>query len=189
LETVSISAETIGLLVSITKDFISETIGRIIISKELEVRLKREMKVWKYDRGEVTAENMTECLVSMGLGQMNKEKFFETILAHGHEEGEDAPIQSAPPSPACLIDDVKVPKAWINGDILEQGILPLTFPHSLQWCSLPSHRDLFSSDDICDLECGDGDLDWVMQEEEQLDKKDTLTSEEYEGLLWNQSHI
>jgi hypothetical protein len=59
----------------------------------------------------------------------------------------------------------------------------------MRWCSLPSHRDLFSSDDICDLEFGDGDLDRVLQEEEQLDMQDTVTSQEYEGSLWNQSHI
>jgi len=192
LETVSISAETVGLLVSITKDFISESIRRIIISKELEARLKREMKVWKYDRGEVSAENVTECLVSMGLGQLNKENFFETILGQGHEEREDVAILSARSSPAGLIDDATVPNFWTNGDSLEQGIfLPHSFtpPHPLQWCSLPSHHDLFSSDDICDLDCGDGDLDLVMQEEEQLDKEDTSISEEYESLLWNQSHI
>jgi len=125
----------------------------------------------------------------MGLGQLNKENLFETILGHGHEEREDVPILSAPSSPPGLIDDATVPNF---GDRLEEGIfLPHSFtpPHPLQWCSLPIHRDLFSSDDICDLDCGDGDLDWVMQEEEQLDKEDTSISEEYERLLWNQSHI
>jgi len=53
LETVDISAETIKLLGSVVKDFVSEIIRRAVITKELEVRLKRKIKVWKYDRDEV----------------------------------------------------------------------------------------------------------------------------------------
>jgi hypothetical protein len=200
LETVDISAEIINLLVSVAKDFVSEIIRRAIITKELEVRLKRKIKVWKYDRDEVpnffltypcvsqsilsqiTPENVTECLNSMGLGEMTQEKYFETILGHINEERKHPNL--SPLSPTGLIDDAKVPKF--------RGILPphsFTLPHSMLWCSLPSHRDLFSSDDICDLEFGEGDLDWIMQEEEQLDIEDNLKSNEYEGSLWNQACI
>jgi hypothetical protein len=209
LQTVDISAETINLLVSIAKDFVSEIIRRAIITKELEVRLKRKIKVWKYDRDEVpnlfltyfyvsqsilsqiTPENVTECLNSMGLGEMNKKKYFETILGRINEEHEHPNL--SPLSPTGLNDDVKVPKFRVDSDILEsqRTLLPhsFTLPHSMLWCSLPSHRDLFSSDDICDLEFGDGDLDWIMQEEEQLDIEDNLKSKEYEGSLWNQACI
>lgn len=115
----------------------------------------------------------------MGLGEMSQEKYFETILGHINEEREHPKL--SPLSPTGLIDDTKVPKS--------RDILPphFTLPQSMLWCSLPSHRDLFSSDDICDLEFGDGDLDWIMEEEEQLDIEDNLKSKEYEGSLWNQA--
>lgn len=206
-ETVDISAETINLLVSVAKDFVSEIIRRAIITKELEVRLKGKIKVWKYDQDEVlnlfltypyvsqsilsqiTPDNVTECLNSMGLGQMDKEKYFETILGHINEEHEHPNL--SPLSPPGSIDDAKVPKFRVDSDIPEsQKILPphsFTLPHSMLWCSLPSHRDLFSSDDICDLEFCDGDLDWIMQEEEQLDMEDSLKSKKYEESLWNQA--
>ncbi|KIM40121.1 hypothetical protein M413DRAFT_28645 [Hebeloma cylindrosporum] len=208
LETVDISAETITLLVSIAKDFVSEIIRRAIITKEFEVRLKRKIKVWKYDRDEVpnfflvypyvsqwtvlsqiTPENVTECLNSMGLSQMNKEQYVESILERVNEEHP----KLAALSPTGSIDGTKVPKAAVDSHILEtQGIVPphlFTLPNSMLWCSLPSHRDLFSSDDICDLDFGDGDLDWVMQEEEQLDMEDILKAKEYEESLWNQACI
>jgi hypothetical protein len=118
----------------------------------------------------------------MGLGEMSQEKYFETILGHINEEREHPDL--SPLSPTGLIDDAKV--------LNSRGILPphsFTLPHSMLWCSLPSHRDLFSNDDICDLEFGDGDLDWIMEEEEQLDIEDNLKSKEHEGSLWNQACI
>jgi len=126
----------------------------------------------------------------MGLGQMDKEKYFESILGHVNEEPEQEVPKFSTLPPTGLTDDDRVPKFWADSD--PQGSVPphsFTLPHSMLWCSLPSHRDLFSGDDICDLEIGDGDLDWIMREEEQLDMKDNLKSQEYEGSLWNQACI
>lgn len=53
LDAVSISAHTIQLFADITKEFVSEVMRRAVITKEQEVRLKRTMKVWKYERDEV----------------------------------------------------------------------------------------------------------------------------------------
>lgn len=50
---VSISADTIQLLVAIVKEFISEVVRGSLISKEQELRLKGALKVWKYDQEEV----------------------------------------------------------------------------------------------------------------------------------------
>ena len=50
---VSISADTIQLIVAILKEFVSEVIRGSLISKEQEVRLKGTLKVWKYNQNEV----------------------------------------------------------------------------------------------------------------------------------------
>lgn len=49
----SISADAIRFLGTVTTEFVSEIIRRVIITKEQEIRLKRELKVWKYDPDEV----------------------------------------------------------------------------------------------------------------------------------------
>ena len=50
---VSISADTIQLMVAILKEFISEVVRGSLISKEQEIRLKGTLKVWKYNQNEV----------------------------------------------------------------------------------------------------------------------------------------
>ena len=50
---VSISADTIQLVVAIVKEFISEVVRGSLISKEQEIRLKGTLKVWKYNQNEV----------------------------------------------------------------------------------------------------------------------------------------
>ena len=50
---VSISGNTIQLLVVILKEFVSEVVCASLISKEQEVSLKGASKVWKYDHKEV----------------------------------------------------------------------------------------------------------------------------------------
>jgi len=47
---VSISADTIHLLVAILTKFISDVVRSSLISKEQEIRLKGALKVWKYDQ-------------------------------------------------------------------------------------------------------------------------------------------
>lgn len=53
LDTVSISARTIQLFGDVTRDFLSEIIRRTVVTKEQEIRMKRMMPVWKYERDEV----------------------------------------------------------------------------------------------------------------------------------------
>jgi hypothetical protein len=43
---VSISADTIQLMVAILKEFIAEVVRGCLISKEQEIRLKSTLKVW-----------------------------------------------------------------------------------------------------------------------------------------------
>lgn len=50
---VSISADTIQLIVAIIKEFVSEVVRGSLISKEQEIRLKSTLKVWKYNQNEV----------------------------------------------------------------------------------------------------------------------------------------
>lgn len=50
---VSISADTIQLIVAIIKEFISEVVCGSLISKEQEIRLKGTLKAWKYNQNEV----------------------------------------------------------------------------------------------------------------------------------------
>lgn len=54
LDAVSISADSIRILINITTEFVSEVIHRAIITKEQEIRLKQSIKVWRYDRDEVS---------------------------------------------------------------------------------------------------------------------------------------
>ena len=53
LNEISISADTIQLIVAILKEFISEVVRGSLISKEQELRLKGTLKVWKYNQNEV----------------------------------------------------------------------------------------------------------------------------------------
>ena len=53
LNEISISADTIQLIVAILKEFISEVVRGSLISKEQELRLKGALKVWKYNQNEV----------------------------------------------------------------------------------------------------------------------------------------
>lgn len=50
---VSISADTIQLIVAILKEFISDVVRGSLISKEQEIRLKGTLKVWRYNQNEV----------------------------------------------------------------------------------------------------------------------------------------
>ncbi|KJA19907.1 hypothetical protein HYPSUDRAFT_842557 [Hypholoma sublateritium FD-334 SS-4] len=52
-DTVSISARTIQLFSDVTREFLSEIIRRAVVTKEQEIRMKRMMPVWKYERDEV----------------------------------------------------------------------------------------------------------------------------------------
>jgi len=52
-DAISISVECIQLLREMVKEFSSKIIQRAIIMKEQEIRLKADLKVWKYDRQEV----------------------------------------------------------------------------------------------------------------------------------------
>ena len=64
---VSISADTIQLIVDILKEFVSEVVRGSLISKEQEIRLKSTLKVWKYNQHEVCIAIQTCSLDMMAL--------------------------------------------------------------------------------------------------------------------------
>ncbi|KDR75884.1 hypothetical protein GALMADRAFT_248628 [Galerina marginata CBS 339.88] len=175
---VSISADTIQLLVSITTEFVSEVVRRSIITKEQEIRQKRGLKVWKYDQDEITAENMSECLNSMGLSHLDKVKYIARFLG---QEGNEKQTVS-----------VRKTNVGAEGDnhqpgVSQQPAQPLRFslPQSLLWCSLPTRRQLFSTDDPLSEEIHQTELQTELEHEEKLNMEDAKISEEFERSLWD----
>ncbi|KAF8804677.1 hypothetical protein BYT27DRAFT_7143352 [Phlegmacium glaucopus] len=82
---VSITADTIHLLVAILREFISNVVRGLLISKEQEIRLKGALKVWKYDQEEITVENVRETLKSMGIAH-SKEDYFAELIGEGNDD-------------------------------------------------------------------------------------------------------
>ncbi|KAF9566755.1 hypothetical protein CPC08DRAFT_703723 [Agrocybe pediades] len=166
---VSVSTHTMLLASGILKEFVSEIVRRVIITKEQEIRLKRSLKIWKYDRDEITGENMAECLNTMGLGSL-KEKLFQRMSV-GQEENVPQP------NPEILMDDEK--KA------LRSRSTQFTLPQSLLWCCFPNAQKLPVVDDVLPEEIDEAALQRELDEEEELDAEDAAKSKEYQDSLWN----
>ncbi|KAF8973260.1 hypothetical protein BDZ97DRAFT_1722449 [Flammula alnicola] len=194
LELVSISADTVQLLVSITTEFVSEIVRRAVITKEQEIRLKGNMKVWKYDKDEITAENVAECLNSMELGHLDKEKYFAHLL--DQEGNEYDQVRSPVPSAYNETTDEEDRHESVIEQHLKNHNIPdskdhslrtphFTLPRSMLWCSLPSHRNLFSMDNVLSDEINADKLRDELDQDEQLNAEDEARSREYEESLWS----
>ncbi|CAA7257484.1 unnamed protein product [Cyclocybe aegerita] len=178
LSTLGRLLRNIQLLGAITKDFVSEVIRRTIITKEQEIRLKGTLKVWCYDLDEINKYNVQECLDTMGLSAYDKKKYcaelFERVGDAEKEvsgEEEDDPAMAVEPVQCIQTTQNKVHSRF-------------TLPESLLWCALPSHREIFSTDDVVPLEVDEAALLGELEEDGQLDVKDMAASKQYEDTLW-----
>jgi len=103
----------------------------------------------------------------MGLDHLNKSNYF----------GREARHLNRPPP---VIDDV----------VLHSQGTGFTLPDSMMWCSLPAHRELFSSADmISDTEEDLNRLDMEISEEMQVSLDDDTVSKLYEQSLWTIHHL
>lgn len=129
-------------------------------------------------RSQITFENVAECLYSMGLGHLNKEKYFAVLLGD-HEE--------ASPSVSSIHVDIdnteKGDREELIDDLSQDQLYrtsQFTLPESMIWCSLPNYRALFAGDDIVSDQIDLEELKKELKEDEELNAKDEMASKEYE---------
>ena len=128
---------------------------------------------------QISGELFQECLKSMGLGQLNKSKYFVREASHLNRQ----PPVIKDPTIANHTDSPQLPQASFQAEGTE-----FTLPNSMTWCSLPAHRELFPSDDIIP-DADDGDLlDMEILEEQQVSLADSAKSKIYEESLWTTHH-
>ncbi|PPQ67300.1 hypothetical protein CVT25_005884 [Psilocybe cyanescens] len=174
LNDISISAQTIQLMFRITKEFVYKIIRHAIITKEQEIRLKRSLRVWKYDRDEITSENVAECLNSMGLGDLSKEKYFTQLLERTKRRSVNCPYSDEEPTGS------KQPSSPTDSTHA-----PFILPPSLLWCSLPHHQQFFLADDeLLPEPIDEEQLKKELAEEDAVDMEDEIKSKEFEAFLW-----
>ncbi|KAH9485386.1 hypothetical protein JR316_0002294 [Psilocybe cubensis] len=179
LDDVSISTQSIQLMVNITKEFVSELIRHAIITKEQEIRMKRSLRVWKYDRDEINHENVAECLASIGLANISKEQYFTKLLKETKLRSKN---RSYPDGDLSGDEQLNIPSdpAQPAGFIL---------PQSLQWCSLPHYQQFYPDDDLLSESIDEEQVKKELADEDILDKEDMLRSKDFEVLLWEKNRI
>ncbi|KAF8906524.1 hypothetical protein CPB84DRAFT_395944 [Gymnopilus junonius] len=178
----SISADTISFLVTIITEFVSEAIRRVIITKEQEIRLKRELKVWKYDRDEITADNILESLSSMGLGHLKKENYFERMLQEAN--------YGTPPERTAVVlsgENAAASRANLTERLDMKGLLHtrhVTFPQSLLCNQMGDYRHLSGSSLLAN-DAYEEEVQRQLKEEEELNMEDERSSKDFEKHLWD----
>jgi len=144
--------------------------------KEQEIRLKANLKVWKYDQEEISAESMLECLKAMGLDQLKKERYFSSFLENEDDDSNEILVahESAEQSSAGSEEDTSPESLPTHS---ESSFSP-PIPSYLTYC------DLFSEGDCVLSDVDEAALTRELAEEDILDVLDTMQSKHYEKNLW-----
>ncbi|KAF9475540.1 hypothetical protein BDN70DRAFT_883595 [Pholiota conissans] len=185
LDSISISGHTIRLFVDITREFVAEVVRRTVIAKEQEIRLKRTMKVWKYERDEITLENVTKCVSSMGLGRLDKENCFAHLFT---DQEQGLTLSLHPAMQSGEKETHQEPADNISKDQFYRTS-QFTLPESIIWCSLPSFHGLLPEDDTMAGEIDQKQIEMDLDEDEELDIQDMKVSAEYEVFLWKANTV
>jgi hypothetical protein len=118
----------------------------------------------------------------MGLGHLNKEKYFAILL--GDQEKEASPSVSSFHTDIDNTD--KGDREELIHDLSQDQLdrtSQFTLPESMVWCSLPNYCALFAGDDILSDQIDLEELEKELKEDEELNTKDEMASKEYESSL------
>ena len=129
----------------------------------------------------ITVENVAECLYSMGLGHLDKEKFFEALV--GSADPEKTISLAADDGPEVRVTNEAVMSNFCKDQLFRTP--RHTLPQSMLWCTLPSHRELFSMDDVLPDEIDLEELSQQLDEDMEVNTQDEKASADYELSLWN----
>jgi len=157
--------------------------------------LKGSLKVWKYNQNEITVENVKETLKSMGIAHLNSNDCF--VEGSNGISLPDPPIDT---EMGTKDDDDNGDSAGDQGEDEDkssnednhmnaseqssQSLTELWLPQSLRRCLLPKYFRISGNDDDILPEIDEIGLQRELEEEEEMDARDLLTSREYEAELW-----
>ncbi|KAJ3575127.1 hypothetical protein NP233_g1304 [Leucocoprinus birnbaumii] len=179
-----ISTELLILLLDILKDFLIQTMSRVIILEEEHRRLRGKTKVWRKNidedlKGTIDKSAIQFALKTMGIANEGTNQYFANLLgepcdtpSHKHTGFGDNERLVASPN-------------LFQRHPLHQDICPSHF----NLVSLQGHSKFIGddSDDLMDLDTDEEMLAEVLREEEVLDEEDTLANRSHEDSLWIQA--
>lgn len=119
----------------------------------------------------------------MGLGHLDKEKYLEALV------GSTDPEKIISPAHDNRHEDVlRVANQEVASNLSKDQLFRTpqhTLPHSMLWCTLPSHRELFSMDDILPDETDLEELSQELDNDITVNVQDEKASADYELSLWS----
>ncbi|KAF5354776.1 hypothetical protein D9756_005293 [Leucocoprinus leucothites] len=182
-EDVSINTELLVLLLGVLKDFLVQTMSRVIVLEEEHERFRGRTKVWRKNsdeakNGVIDKSAIQFALKTMGITSENTDQYFAGLLGEPHD------ILSHQQTGFDDNERLVTTRNIFQRHPLHQDINPPSL-HLVSTQDLSEVADT-GLDDFIDVETDDEMLDEVLHEEEVLDEEDILADKSHEDSLWIQ---